>query len=474
MEKKKRSPIMKLFRFMGVLLLILLLLIAAFLAFLYFMLGKENTVIDDCKAMAQEISLSPEDRFSFDAKQRTMSIGVDVSDCYWYYEQMTGESLDETMRRAFPEGIQLEGVGISLDQKEPSLDVSAKAGPVKLHCRFPVTLSWRNEELLLCVDNVKIGGISIKLDEFEDVFGFDEDDLEIRIPVDHYLLREIDDVRLADGKIVFTGPMNLDLVGLSKHGYSSEKLNYLGLLYGDDGFFPAIMESALKDTALGEQVLLEILEKNPGLWPDVMKSLYTNGDIRFTSEFYPLPANHEFFLRLMPEFNMDDYMSSYDRIDTLYLTRKTAWLNFIDNLYDANRKGKIILDEDGFVMDGAPLRLSSFLNEEADYDLSEATAFKNMYLAFADYAGADDDNIPKLGKIVSSLEMIPDGLDAEKRYPLAVISKGEDGKGYICFITFPHEVGKTDPIRMVRMLPIQSEQLEAAARGENVWRYQYG
>ena len=373
-------------------------------------------------------------------------------------------------------GIRFEGCGLNIRPKSISVDLSGRFGPMPLHVRIPSRLSYNGRELVLAPEAVKIGIMEISLntlleladeiDFLEDRLDVDEDDIEdaaLRVPCVPAFLESIDSIRPGEDCLVVKGRMNTDFLENCFRGYNSYNLDHSRFLC--EGYTAAedIIESRIDSREAAEKRLFALLSDDPARLDDVLWELMCFMDQTVSSEYTPNLENHNFMGRVADVSRRLEQVEQHRILEADYNENKKNWDNFVNALTDDYERGKLKAENGKFLFDGAPFDVVSYLGK--DWNLCENFIDpEDCVLALVNVEEEKSPKAPAVKKLAADVSRLPDGLDPETGYPLAVIIRGRDG-GYWAGFRVHVDVTQAgqDYLRLYRVSDTAVEAIRSAA-----------
>lgn len=483
--KKKKSFIGKLFSAIGIILLTLLVLLVGAVGYLIISMNNASLSVDDVDAYVEAEPMAPEERLSFD-ESGNVTMKLDKSDVYWYYRNEKGEDFDEQFRDiAESAGLGFKGCGLTLVPGGVFVDVDMSFFSIPIRFSLPSSLRYTDKEIVLHPEAVKLGKIVLPLTLLEELvdeidflderIDFDEDDMDIRLSYKPAFLNGIDSLEPGLDCLVLKGRMNADFLEKCDRGYNTYNLAYYRFLCKGYGMAENIVESRIESREAAEKVFFGYLSEDPGLLDDVLYELLCFMDQSEASEYVPNLENHQFACRIADVFSRMEEVEKHRILQADYNENKKNWDILINKMADDYNRSRFKAKEGELLYNGQPFDVVEYMAN--DWLLYECLIDPEDYTyALVDYDGARDPKNPALKKIFTDTAEIPEGLNPDAGYPLALIIKGMDGGYWAGFRTHVTRVTHADSNAddYLQLYKLSEEMTETIMNSETVpvWRYE--
>lgn len=306
-----------LLKVLGIILLIVIILAAATLAILYFTNKNMNPVIDDIPALLAEEPMKPDQRLSFSEKDETMSIILNKSDIYWFITQKYGNDVFKKFEEeAKASQIDVKGYGLNIKPDGIAIDLTGGIDGVDifLNLSIPCKLDFDGKTFSLIPTGIVAFGKEIPS---ASEYGIDGTTPLFEIPYTPSLLEGIDKVELVDNGIKVTGLMSVRFCGMARAGFEVKELENMT---EDErcSYAAKILLEYANDVDKGKKLWMNILEKDPGLYPTVFRQILSMIKKTAWANYYIEQDNYGFIYRVFPEYNVNSFMEVSEQLHAEY------------------------------------------------------------------------------------------------------------------------------------------------------------
>ena len=437
----------KFLKAIGIILLVIVLIVGGFAAFLFIGMNRMDLVADDPAALAAESPMDVSERLSFDPIYSSVSINFNKGDIYWYLDKYLGVPIDSLIAEAlqgYP--VTLNSYGLNPSETDPTLDISANYKNIKLAAKVELELSCDDSHIYIKPSAVRLGKIRVPVSLIAEKFAFNESDLLVSFDYEHCMMTETTDILWTDTGFRMTGAFDSALLDASMRSQYGNSIIHMRILQSDYLEYAKIATAYLDDEATGLQTMLEILQGNPGLYPEIIKQLLVCGKANQMNKFTPEKANCGFYYRINPGYDTGHYADENAAEHSQLSGRIELLVDLVEKIAKDYEKSRFKMNDSGFTYNGKAFDLETYLGKSWN-KYSEFLSKDDVMLGVADYSGAHNSRNPLLKKLASSDTIFSEVPDLGEEYPIIVIVKGQDGSHFAAYCSLNNRVQQGEIIK---------------------------
>lgn len=426
-QKKKRSPA-------GIILLIILLLLAGGAGYLYYSVAKAPLELDDPKAMASAAPMSPEERFTFSAADRTADIKVDARDFWNLILDHAGEDfLDLVNAEISSYGLTVSGCAIHMDEEGLGLDLELLYKEKRLVAKVPCNLEFSGNRLSLNPADVKLGAISLPV---KGLLSNLELEYELSLPV----ISEVTQVSFREDALVLTGPME-DVTKL----LPSEAILNQTAIFSEELQSLAVSLRSREEN----KTILSHLEQNPGGVEDLYRDLFILAGAE-TADAY-LDSRMGLTERFLPGIGYAGLAEDQAALSQL-LTSQTNLLEqfFAEVSNDFNEK-EFQLSQGQFIRKKQPFHPSQYGKGKYDPLFAQLDP-DGFFLVLVNVEDGFIRNTPSFYKMCDDKQQFTREVDFNRTYIPGCVFRGVMGDAYLMYNGEIHQ--NNTYTRVVKIVPL--------------------
>ena len=142
-QPKRRSRV-------GVAVLVILILLLATAGYVFYSVTKAPIALDDPRKMAESAPMSPQERFSVSAADRTVQVKVEAADIWNFILTHAGDDFLELVNRELSAySVAVSGCGIQIDENGLQLNLELFYENIRVAARIPCSLEASGQHFCL-------------------------------------------------------------------------------------------------------------------------------------------------------------------------------------------------------------------------------------------------------------------------------------------------------------------------------------
>ena len=192
----------------GVAVLVILILLLATAGYVFYSVTKAPIALDDPRKMAESAPMSPQERFSVSAADRTVQVKVEAADIWNFVLTHAGDDFLELVNRELSAySVSVSGCGIQIDENGLQLNLELFYENIRVAARIPCTLEASGQHFSLKPSGVKVGVIPLPIQELLSSVKLEYD---FQLPI----VSDVTEVSYDQDVILITGRMEADIRAL--------------------------------------------------------------------------------------------------------------------------------------------------------------------------------------------------------------------------------------------------------------------
>lgn len=385
---------------------------------LYYSAFKAPLVLDDPHKMAASAPMSPEERFSFCAADRTAQVKMDKGDIWGLILKITGDDfLDKINAEVSSYGLEVSGCALHMDDDGLQLNLELFYKENRLIGRVPCTIEFTDGRMILTPTGLKLGILPLPVKSLLSKVKLEYD---VVLPV----LAQVSQVSFGEDILVLTGDMEQDIRTLVPR---NRKLENAVL------FCKELQDVAdALETEDGYSKVLAYLEQNPGSVEDLYRDLFALTEYDVSKAYLADRADliHRFFPNIDFDAAAQRRNALGDEMGALYVLLERFFSEAVSE-YDGKR---LILSEGEFLQKGEPFLTTQF-GYQVFADLAEALDPESFFLVLVDVENGFIRKTSSLCRIADENQKFTKDVDFNKTYILGMVLRSVDGEPYLLYNT---------------------------------------
>ena len=429
MENKKKKPsfFLVLFRLILILLLLVLLAAAGFAWWFCDQMKKTDVVIDDIPAFLSAEPMDPGERFAVRDRD-TLVTTLDKNDIWWMIDRLYGMGwLSDAASAAGEHGVELEGVGLRLEDGSAALEARAHWKSIVLTASAPLDIRCEGGEIRVVPAGLMLGGVPVPETLLEKYLPADLSELTLSYRPETFFSDKVTSAVFAGDKLLLTEALSPEI-------FSSlpdlPRMQYYRYRLFMDGYGPALeaFTAWQKDPASAYDDTISRLEDNGLAFADLAFSVCLLMDEKDLDDLALKDLNHGFTARWMPDVGA--IASVREAREGSYSLGSKSLTAFQDALEDAYCAGKLTVLDGQYRYEGEPFTPEAFFGEAWE-EYRGLFGSEDVTLCVVALPGYTDPHAPALGSISDGTDSFDGEPDMDRRAPLGVLVQGQDGSGYL-------------------------------------------
>ena len=400
----------------GAVALVILLILAGAAGYLYYSICKAPLALDDPQKLAAAAPMPAGERFRFSAANRTVQIKMDKADVWSLILAEAGDGfLDKVNAELAPSGLSVSGCAIGIGEGKIQLDLELYYKKIRLVAKVPCTLDTDGQKVSLTPTGVKLGVISLPVEELLSSFNLEYEPV---LPV----ITAVKQIDVEQDAIVLTGPMEQDIYGLIPE---DEKLEWAAVFCETQ---QPLVEYLLTRPDL--TALLSHLEQNPADVEKLYRGLFVLADPRVTEDY--TQSRHGMTQRFLSGANF-----SAATEEQLALIRQESILTagleqLFTDLVNYYNDRAFRLSDGEFLLNRKPFRIAEY-GEVKFATLFNTLDPESFFLILVDAENGYIRDTSSLNRMADKKQQFTQEVDFNKTYILGCVFRSVDGDPFLMY-----------------------------------------
>ena len=426
----------------GVAVLVILILLLATAGYVFYSVTKAPIALDDPRKMAESAPMSPQERFSVSAADRTVQVKVEAADIWNFVLTHAGDDFLELVNRELSAySVSVSGCGIQIDENGLQLNLELFYENIRVAARIPCTLEASGQHFSLKPSGVKVGVIPLPIQKLLSSVKLEYD---FQLPI----VSDVTEVSYDQDVILITGSMEADIRAL----HPTDGTVYRVAVFSEER--QKDVDAFL--TEAGYAALFSHLEQKPEDIEAFYSTMFTYAGPELTQEYLD---NHMGLMeRILPGIDYSameaERMKAKEEVAPLVAILERFFTSVVSDY-----NGKVFRLSDGeFLKKLKPFHPNNYgsgLYQDV-YDVLDTDAF---FLVLVDVDNGYIRKTPVFSKLADENQQFTQPVDFEKTYILGFVFRSIDGDP---FLMYEAECGTGDSAyRDIVLRPLTEENVSA-------------